>query len=371
MAVVLFETLPIKTGGAIGVATLNVEKTLNSLSLEMIDLLTPQLELWETDNRVKLVMLQGAGDRAFSAGGDIQSLYHSMVEHPEGPNPYADAFFEREYRLDYLIHNYPKPVVVWAHGFVMGGGLGVMAACSHRIGTEKTRIAMPEITIGLFPDAGATWMCRQMETHWAYFLAWTGSQVNGPDAQHLHFVDHLIDHKLKSDFIETLQQADWSSGIEATLLNIIGNFEGESEAMPDRELPGHEKLIKAIIEKCLRSDNPVQTFADCAGQLTGDRWLEKSAKNFQGGSPTTAQIIHQQLQRSKSMTLKETFLFELIIAVQCSRHPDFVEGIRALLIDKDNNPVWAYPEMGQVPDNWIEAHFKAPWPDHPLADLVG
>jgi len=370
MAVVLFHTLPLESGGSIGVATLNVEKTLNSLSLEMIELLTPQLESWKADDDIRMVMFQSAGDRAFSAGGDIQSLYHSMVEHPQGPNPYADAFFESEYRLDYLIHTYPKPTIVWAHGFVMGGGLGVMGACSHRIGTEKTRIAMPEITIGLFPDAGATWMCNQMEPHWAYFLAWTGSQVNGPDAKHLHFVDCLIDYELKSRFVEALQAADWTADVELTLRSLTEKFESESQAMPDRDLPRHEALIKELINRCLQSDNPVATFADSVSTLTGDRWLEKSAANFKAGSPTTAQIIHQQLQRSKTMTLKETFLFELVVAVQCSRHPDFVEGIRALLIDKDNNPNWAYADMGQVPETWIDAHLKAPWSSHPLEDLV-
>jgi enoyl-CoA hydratase/carnithine racemase len=371
LAVVLFHTLPTASGGFIGVATLNVEKTLNSLSLEMIELLTPQLEAWKNDDQIKMVMFQSAGDRAFSAGGDIQSLYHSMVEHPKGPSPYADAFFESEYRLDYLIHTYPKPTIVWAHGFVMGGGLGVMGACSQRIGTEKTRVAMPEITIGLFPDAGATWMCNQMETHWAYFLAWTGSQVNGPDAKHLHFVDHLIDYDLKSRFVEALQNGDWASDVEARLMTLIEKFESESQAMPERELPRFEALVKQIIDKCLQSENPVQTFSDSLGNLTGDRWLEKAAANFKGGSPTTAQIIHQQLQRSKTMSLKETFLFELIIAVQCSRHPDFVEGVRALLIDKDNKPVWAHAEMGRVPESWVNAHFEAPWHKHPLEDLVG
>jgi len=370
MAVVLFHTLPIKSGGSIGVATLNVEKTLNSLSLEMIDLLTPQLMSWKTNDDIKMVMFQSAGDRAFSAGGDIQSLYHSMVEHPKGPNPYADAFFEREYRLDYLIHTYPKPTIVWAHGFVMGGGLGVMGACSHRIGTEKTRVAMPEITIGLFPDAGATWLCNQMETHWAYFLAWTGSQVNGPDAKHLHFVDYLVDYDLKARFVEALQSGDWSTPVAPKLCRLIEKFEVESEAMPNRELPDHEVLVKRIINECLQSDNPVQTFSASVDQLTGDRWLEKAATNFKGGSPTTAQIIHQQMKRSKTMTLKQTFLFELVIAVQCSRHPDFVEGIRALLIDKDNNPAWAYAAMGQVPESWIDEHFEAPWRHHPLDDLV-
>ena len=155
-APVLFEELTCGNGKVVAMATLNVEKTLNSLSLEMIDLLTAQLVEWQSDDRISVVLFQGAGDRAFCAGGDIQALYQSMVEHPGGPNPYAEAFFEREYRLDYLIHTYSKPVMVWGHGIVMGGGLGIFGGCSHRVATEKSRIALPEITIGLFPDAGAS-----------------------------------------------------------------------------------------------------------------------------------------------------------------------------------------------------------------------
>ncbi|MGK0463502.1 MAG: enoyl-CoA hydratase/carnithine racemase, partial [Candidatus Azotimanducaceae bacterium] len=153
--VVLFETRALTDGKQVAVVTLNAPKTLNSLSLEMIDLMLPQLIAWQDDPQIALVLFLSEGDRAFSAGGDIQNLYHDMVEHPGGPCPYCDAFFEREYRLDYLIQTYSKPTVVWGHGIVMGGGLGVMSACSHRVGTETTRIAMPEITIGLFPDAGA------------------------------------------------------------------------------------------------------------------------------------------------------------------------------------------------------------------------
>ena len=189
--VVLFETKSLKDGRQLGVVTLNAPKTLNSLSLDMIDLMLPQLIKWQDDPQIVLVLFLSAGDRAFSAGGDIQNLYHDMVEHPEGPCPYSDAFFEREYRLDYLIQTYDKPTVVWGQGIAMGGGLGVLTACSHKIGTETMRIAMPEITIGLFPDAGATYALSRMPEHYAYFLAWTGANVNGEDARRVGLIDYL------------------------------------------------------------------------------------------------------------------------------------------------------------------------------------
>jgi len=130
---VIFEELATQDGHLIGVATLNAPKALNALSLEMIEAMYPQFLAWQENDKVKAVWLQGAGDKAFCAGGDIVQLYNSMVEHPGGPNPYAEKFFTDEYRLDHLIHTYSKPFILWGNGIVMGGGLGLMAGASHRV----------------------------------------------------------------------------------------------------------------------------------------------------------------------------------------------------------------------------------------------
>ena len=140
--------------------TLDVPATLNSLTLEMVDQLQEKLNQWRTDPGIAAIFFEGTGDKAFCAGGDIQALYRDVTAKPGGPCEYAENFFLREYRLDYTLHTYPKPIVCWAHGIVMGGGLGVMAGCSHRIVTEKTRIAMPEVGIALFPDVGGSWFFK-------------------------------------------------------------------------------------------------------------------------------------------------------------------------------------------------------------------
>ncbi|HIG41666.1 MAG: enoyl-CoA hydratase/isomerase family protein [bacterium] len=367
---VLFETFGLKNGQTAGVVTLNIEKTLNSLSLKMVELMAPQLANWEKDDDIVFVLFQGAGDRAFCAGGDVQALYHDMVEHKGGPCPYCDAFFEQEYRLDYQIRTYKKPTLVWGHGIVMGGGLGILSACSHRIGTERTRIAMPEITIGLIPDAGATWSFSRMEEHWAYFLAWTGSSINGRDAKQVGLIDFLVNHQYKRDFIDQLGQQDWSGDPEAVLSHLIANFESRSSDFPDGQLERHEELIRDVVVAALTSENPVANFRDSLDRLTGDNWLEKAAATFDGGAPTTAHIIVEQFRRAKSMTMKETFQLELTLAVQCSRHPDFAEGVRALLIEKDNRPSWYHGVMGEVPNEWVEEHFYEPWTQHPMQDLA-
>ena len=158
---VLFDEHRVANGARIGVARLNAEKTLNALSLEMIDLVADRLAAWATDPGVAMVVLEGAGEKAFSAGADLHKVHETMLAHHVSAqrddirgNAYAAAFFGREYCLDYTIHTYPKPVLCWGHGIVMGGGVGLMSGASHRVVTRESRVAMPEITIGLYPDVG-------------------------------------------------------------------------------------------------------------------------------------------------------------------------------------------------------------------------
>ena len=368
---VLFEEIPCQNGKVIAVSTLNVEKTLNSLSLEMIDLLFPQLVRWQDDDRVALVVFQGAGDRAFCAGGDIQDLYRSMVEHPGGPNPYAETFFGREYRLDYLIHTYRKPLMVWGHGIVMGGGLGLYGGCSHRVGTEKSRIACPEITIGLFPDAGASVFLKQMPSHLSHFMGLTGCQINAKDALTVGLADHLVANSKKSKVLSALTEHDWGDAEAANatkLSQLLVTFE-DGNSFPEGQLQGHAEGIKVLFSNC-GTDNFLIEFARSLESLnTEDEWLQRAAKTFRSGCPTTAHIVVEQLRRIQNLSLSQMFEMELTIAVQCTRHPDFTEGIRALLIDKDNQPCWKH-QMGTVPEDWVEEHFKEPWESgNPLADL--
>jgi len=370
--VLLFETVPGQQGSKLGLVTLNAPATLNSLSLEMIDLLMPQLIAWREDDAIAMVIFQSSNDKAFSAGGDIQALYQSMVAHPGGPNPYAEAFFEREYRLDCLIHTYPKPTLVWAHGIVMGGGLGIMGGCSHRIGTQSTRLALPEITIGLFPDAGATWFLSQMPRHWAYFMAWTGCQLNAQDGLVVGLIDHLLDYAEQAAILECLTNETWSADGEANkqrLSQILQDAAGAASNFPPSQLVPHEARILAVMDQVLASEKPVSAFYAAVDDFADDKFLARAANGIKRGSPTTAHIIHEQLKRANGMSLQQTFELELVIAVQCSRHPDFTEGVRALLIDKDNQPQWRFGSVDAVPSEWLQEHFTPPWDVNPLADM--
>ena len=375
-APVLFDLVPTQQGRTLGVVTLNTPATLNSLSLEMIDLLTPQLLAWRDDDDVVMVIFQSVSDKAFCAGGDIQALYQSMLDHPGGPNPYAESFFEREYHLDYLIHTYPKPTLVWGHGIVMGGGLGILGGCSHRIGTPTTRIALPEITIGLFPDAGATWFLGRMPAHWAYFVAWTGCQLNAQDGKYVGLIDYLIPIEQQPTVLEQLTIANWRSDAEVNkqqLGEMLGSFEISSDNFPVSPLMSHEARVTSLMADVLATEHPAAAFAramkDFSLENPGDKFMARAASSINSGSPSTAQIIYEQIQRAPDLSLAQAFQMELVIAVQCSRHPDFAEGVRALLIDKDNQPAWHYPDLGAVPQSWVDAHFSAPWSVNPLMAL--
>lgn len=365
---VLFEELPARNGKVLGVVTLNAEKTLNSLSLDMIDSMAAQLETWRGDARVAMLVLQAAGDRAFCAGGDIQDLYASMVRAPGGPNAYALKFFESEYRLDYMIHSYPKPILCFAHGIVMGGGLGIMAASSHRLATEKSRIAMPEITIGLFPDAGATWSLSRMPKHLAHFIALTGPPLNGADAIKVGLADRVIRSADKPDILTMLQSLSFDGQSSKVLAQELDQF--KTPEPPAGNLERHEDIIK----QCILAGGAVRPLSEIEQQLTGiddpDTWLSRAIGGFVAGCPTTAHLIMEQLERARSMTLAQMFMQELVIAVQCSHRPDFTEGVRALLIDKDNKPDWRYKKLTEVPNEWVQAHFALPWDTNPLQDLL-
>ena len=210
-APVLFEELTAANGRRIGIATLASEKTLHAISLEMVSLLTPQLQRWQADPGVAMVLLQAQGEKAFCAGGDLQQLYRSMCEHHASPerediraNRYAAEFFEQEYRLDYLIHSFAKPILCWGHGIVMGGGIGLMAGCSHRVVTERSRLAMPEITIGLYPDVGGSWFLARMPGKTGVFLALTGANLNANDALFAGLADYRVAQSAKQSVIDAL-----------------------------------------------------------------------------------------------------------------------------------------------------------------------
>lgn len=373
-APVLFREQPTASGRRIAYAQLNAEKSLNALTLAMVRLLDPQLQQWAADPAIACVVLYGAGEKAFCAGGDVRSLYQAIAEHQgPPPNPANLAFFSEEYRLDHRIHAYPKPILVWGSGIVMGGGLGLMAGASHRVVTETSRVAMPEITIGLFPDVGGSYFLSRMPDRIGLFLALTGVSINGPDLLSVKLADHFLRAADRDALFAALEAgADWSEHAERNHQVLGALLDGYAERAVDARPPSNLQQHAAAISRLVSGDSLAEVRAAITGYAGEDGWLRRAAGTLAAGSPTTAALVWELLRRAETLSLAEVFRLELIVALQCCAHPDFYEGVRALLIDKDNAPRWTPAAAAEVTPAWVAEHFAAPpWPQgvHPLADL--
>lgn len=354
--------------GSIGVITLNSEKTLNSLTLEMVRLITEQLKTWAKDNAISVIVLRGAGEKAFCAGGDVQQLYQSAISQPGGPCEYGETFFCEEYQLNHMIHSYEKPILCLGHGIVMGGGLGLMAGASHRVATEKTRIAMPEITIGLFPDVGGTWFLNRMPMGLGIFYALTGAPINAPDALITKLADYVIPSRELDSCLSVLSKVSWSDDVEANH-QLLGeqlsamSYKAKSLSnIVESELQAHIDFLESACQESSLGEI-VRRLGACD---TDSRWYQKALKAMEHGSALSSLLIYEQLKRYRYASLEQIFERELILATNIIRYPEFAEGVRALLIDKDNEPKWQFPHFSAVPASVLESFFVAPWQDSPL-----
>jgi len=372
---VIFEKLRADNGAGIAIARLNVPRTHHSLSLEMIDLLSASLSQWAIDPAIALVILEASGEKAFCAGADLHHLHKTMVAHHASEqrddicaNTYAFDFFSREYRLDYLIHTYPKPVLCWGHGIVMGGGVGLMSGASHRVVTESSRVAMPEITIGLFPDVGGTWLLNRAPGCSGLFLALTGAQLNAEDALFAGLADYKINQAQKSQVLVKLMELPWSS-MARDNSRLLGNTLRSFAATNLAHGPLRENL-DLINSLCGHVD-----LAEIVSAITSvskdNAWLAKAAATLAAGSPGSAALSAELQRRLLHCSLAETFRAELVAALTCTARPDLTEGIRALLIDKDRQPRWNPATLTEMTSNWLNGFFESPWAkkEHPLADL--
>lgn len=371
-ALVLSELIPTATQGVhIGRITLNSPKTLNSLNLEIILSLSEILGSWEKDSRVAAIFIEGNGEKAFCAGGDVKRI-HGFIETArqakQDPSALCQVFFENEYRLDHLIHSYPKPVMIWGDGIIMGGGIGIAAGASHRIVTETTMLAMPEITIGLYPDVAASYFLPKMPGKLGLFLALTAARLNAGDALFVGLADHFVPRANKEQLIESLKGIPFKTSTAKEQVSRAITALG-SEA-PHSNLQKRQAEIDALF-----SASSVEEIAARFKDLAipdDDKFLAAARKTMLHGSPTSLKISFEQYHRSKGLSLKEAFEQELILSIQCCLHHDFAEGVRALLIDKDNAPRWSPAELKDVSKELVDEHFHAPWPhseDHPLHDL--
>jgi enoyl-CoA hydratase/carnithine racemase len=374
-SLVLFETLTTASGHLFGRATLNAPGSLNALSLAMVDLLDPQLAAWAADPRVAGVVLDAAGDKAFCAGGDVVSLAKDIralhQTQPDAVPASATAFFEHEYRLDHRIHTYAKPLLVWGPGIVMGGGIGLMSGASHRVVTPKTRLAMPEISIGLYPDVAGSWFLPRLPGRAGAFLALTGAPLNAADALFAGLADFALRAEQRDALLQAIQGAHWQGEARsdgARLSHLIEALANAGEELPASPLRAHLDRINAVIGH--------DQLTDIAPRLAAlandaDPWLAQAGAAFAGGSPTSAALALEMQRRCRHASLADALRLEYQASVGCCAHQDFAEGVRALLIDKDKAPRWQPATLAEVTPALIEAHltprFAGP---HRLADLA-
>lgn len=363
-AAVLLEERDAQHGKRIAIATLNAPKSLHALTLEMIRVLDAALMSWADDPKIVCVVLQSSTDKAFCAGGDVRSLRDSILTATQQfPNSAAQAFFSEEYRLDHRIHTYTKPIMVWGGGIVMGGGLGLMAGGSHRVVTETTRIAMPEIAIGLFPDVGGSWFLPRMPGRSGLFLALTGAPLNAGDALFTGLGDYFILQQDREAVIEALCQADWNAHAQV-MDRILRRFTASEQHLPASEVVAHFDVIQAMTAPRVLKEVTTAIAAYDGESL----WLQRAVKTLKAGSPFSAALAWALQDSARHLSLADVFRMELTAALGCCRHPDFVEGVRALLVDKDNAPQWqsaSDPDIAAA----VAQCLVAPWATHPLADL--
>lgn len=354
------DTVRAEVQGCLGVLTLARPQALNALDTDMARTAHAWLAAWADDPRVSAVWLQGDGPKAFCAGGDVRAVVEACAA--AGSTEPARVYFETEYRLDFALHTYPKPVIVWGHGFVLGGGLGMFLGGAVRVVTDSTRLAMPEVRIGLFPDVGASWFLGRLGGMGAW-LALTASRITGGDAIDLGLADVFVPEVERDSLREALGQARLSSF--DSVVGVVAPFVRRSGT---RLLAARRQRIERLTAG--RGD------ADMVQAILGlvddpDPWVADGARTLREGSPTSARVTLAHLRRCRELPLADVFRADLALAVEHARRSDFAEGVTALLVDKGRKARWTPATHDAVDDDWVAQHLQVPPEGSGLEDLVG
>ncbi|HUP29059.1 MAG TPA: enoyl-CoA hydratase/isomerase family protein [Usitatibacter sp.] len=315
----------------VATVTLNRPSALNALSLGMIEGLSVWLEAWRDDARVCVIVLRGAGEKAFCAGGDIRALHDGI----KAGSPLPQRFFIAEYALDYAVHTYPKTIVAHMDGIVMGGGMGIGQGAALRIVGDRTRMAMPETAIGLFPDVGGSYFLSRLPVALGRYLALVGPTLRAVDAIYCGLADLDVSPvPVARGEIETLRAAIDEHFAHDRVDAIIASLQAEK----------HEAHAE---------------------------WARKTLEALAKRSPTMLQVTLEQLRRGATLDLADCFRMELNLVHGCFDQGDFVEGIRALIVEKDNRPRWNPPALAEVDPASVARFFEPRWTParHPLASL--
>jgi enoyl-CoA hydratase/carnithine racemase len=330
------ETVIARRDGRVGRIVLNRPKALNAIDLPMIRACTQSLVGWRDDPHVHAVVIEGAGDRAFCAGGDVRALRQYELD---GEHWRAEAFFREEYDLNLMIATYPKPYIALIDGICMGGGIGVSVHAPYRVATEHAAFAMPETAIGFFPDIGATFFLPRLPGQIGTYLGLTGVRMQGADGVHAGLATHFV----RREDLPALSQALAADGAAA-----LGCC---TAPLPAFSLAPH----RATIDHCFGVDS----VAEIVRRLdsVGDEWAAKTVAALRAVSPSALAWTLAALRHGANLTLAQCLEAEIALTRTTMRHPDFAEGVRAMVVDKDRKPRWAPARIEDVDPAAIVAMF--------------
>lgn len=339
---VSFDEIPCTTG-VLGIITLNNHRALNALNLEMFQAIQGKLLEWRDKEDIRLIYIDSTSEKAFCSGGDVKTLALEVRDNPK--TPLVEDFFWHEYGTDFLVHEYTKPIICWLDGITMGGGLGLTAGASHKIVTERSVLAMPELNIGFFPDVGAGYFLNQLPEPVSLFLAWTGARLNGADALHLKLADMALPAKMKEGILNVITQTDWSDSDEENhwrLSDILGGIEAE---LP----PSNLLNVQDTILKDFNGANLEESLVKYLGSNHTNSWLRACLDRFRLSSPLSAHVTYHHFKRTRGLSSDQVLAQDWSLAVNLVRRGDFSEGLRAVLIDKTNDAKWKHTGFGTVP----------------------
>ncbi|WP_316199318.1 enoyl-CoA hydratase/isomerase family protein [Bradyrhizobium sp. SZCCHNS2002] len=327
--------LIVRREGSAGIIRLNRPKAINAMTLEMSLGIDAALDRFEADPDVAVVILEGAGERGLCAGGDIRGLYESS----RAGGDLGKRFWRQEYVMNARIAAFPKPYVAYMDGLVMGGGVGLSAHGRHRIVTEKTKLAMPEVGLGFFPDVGGTWLLSRAPGELGTYFALTGQTMNGPDAIHARFADAVVPSEKWPALREVLTKVKpgtQSSDIERLIDGFAtGEASGPVAALQDR------------IDRWFAYDSMHDIVV--ALEQDGSELALATLKTLREKSPRGIVVTLKLLRLArKAGSLQDCLVREYRAALEVFRSDDFREGVRAAIIDKDRNPRWSPPDISQV-----------------------
>jgi len=321
--------------GHLGIVTLNRPKAVNALNAGMVKAMLQQLTDWADDDAVATVLVRGAGDRGLCAGGDIVAIYKDMLH---GGTETAE-FWADEYRLNALISQYPKPYVAFMDGLVLGGGVGVSAHGSVRVVTERTRTGMPETTIGFVPDVGGTLLLSRSPGETGTHAALTGAHLSGADALFLGLADHFVPSESLPALAEALESSTAAAAVERF-----------AQAAPDSPLAAQREWIDAAYSHD-DAEEIVRSLRSAGAEAAA------AADTIEAKSPTSVKVTLESLRRVRGLSLEEALDQEYRVGLRCLAGPDFREGIRAQVVDKDRNPQWKPPTLAEVQRSDVEGYF--------------